>query len=148
MTANICMAICHTLMMALSPDLSGGERKSHQLSDTKIVLPWHCVTLLHPSVWLSALICTFTKSAYFPGEKITRTQMLNRVSAKSFTWLMNQSCICVSWHLKERSHSSHTCMSTAVTPVQHSSWQLSWSHLSEGPEISTFKKVLISRVRK
>ena len=33
------MAMCHTLMMALSPDLSGGERKSHHLTDSKIVLP-------------------------------------------------------------------------------------------------------------
>ena len=159
------MAIWHIILMASSHDLSCGERRSHQMLDSKTGPLTTCHTS-QPSVQQLSTVHSyltdscqavlsddtrnmhFQKSAYFPGEKITRTQMLNRVSAKSFTWLMNQSCKGVSWHLKERSHSSHTCMSTAVTPVQHSSWQLSWSHLSEGPEICTFKKVHISRARK
>ena len=131
------MAIWHIILMALSPDLSGGERKSHQLSDTKIVLPWHCLTLLHPAIRLSAVICSFTKTAYFPGEKITRTQMLNRVSAKWFTWLINQSCIGVSSHKKERSRIKHTPVygwgffSTTCCGVEEEAEQIlvaSWYH--------------------
>ena len=49
-----------------------------------------------------------------------------------------------------RTHVGTVSYSTVLpcTAVSHTSVQLSRSHLSEGPEISTFKKVLISRVRK
>ena len=96
MTATIVMAMCHTLMMALSPDLSGGERKSHHLSDSKTVQSLPCAPVCQTAVKLCqtavklclvqmALRHQIKKSAYFPGEKITRTQMLVRVFAKSIT---------------------------------------------------------------
>ena len=109
--------------MASSHDLSCGERRSHQLSDTKTspvpILQqdtycpghishqdtcWHSLIQYCPTLYTclthirTALLVTswwrswnmhFQKSAYFPGIKITRTQMLVRVFTKSFTWLIN-----------------------------------------------------------
>ena len=137
--------------MASSHDLSCGERRSHQLSDTKTspvpILQqdtycpghishqdtcWHSLIQYCPTLYTclthirTALLVTswwrswnmhFQKSAYFPGIKITRTQMLVRVFTISFTWLTRSHTTGDSQHLY--GHLTHS-------PDGFFTWQVMW----------------------